>query len=158
MSGPSVVGYDHVHVPPAPGTTVPTVAVKVTASLSASAKVPLFDATVPSATVTEPTAAAIVGFWLGGGTVVANVASSLRVVPFAFTALSVVIGRQRILMRAMSGWYVLWIVSSLLFVALAVAGAGGVKTFQAWLTPSWLLGWLISYVWAVELRRRELRG
>ena len=92
------------------------------------------------------------------GAIIAPGAATSVVVPFAFTALSVVIGRQRILMRAMSGWYVLWIVSSLLFVALAVAGAGGVKTFQAWLTPSWLLGWLISYVWAVELRRRELRG
>ena len=86
LSGPSVVGYDHVQVPPAPGTTVPTVAVSVTASLSASAKVPLFEATAPSATVTEPATAAMVGFWFGGGTVVAKVASSLRLVPFAFTA------------------------------------------------------------------------
>ncbi len=91
------------------------------------------------------------------GAVIEPSTASGMVVPFALTALSVQIGRRRILMSAMSGWYVAWIVLSTVYVVLAVSGAAATQNLQAWLTPSWLLGWLISYVWAVELRRRELR-
>ncbi|MFT4227759.1 J domain-containing protein [Micropruina sp.] len=92
------------------------------------------------------------------GAVVVPSSTSTMVVPFALTVLSFQIGRRRILMSAMSGWYVTWVVLSAVFVLLAVPGAATAQGIQAWLTPSWLLGWLISYVWAVEVRRRDLYG